>query len=91
MIFPSNSNRDFFYSNSSATVEKGDHIRFQDIRLAYQFHGKPEQPVFRNLQLYCYINNIGVLWKAAKSRIDPVTNGYLPLPRTYSFGLSTNF
>src|SRR5690606_14943196 len=37
MIYPAAATRDEFYSNSSVLVERGDHIRLQDISLSYQF------------------------------------------------------
>jgi TonB-dependent starch-binding outer membrane protein SusC len=85
-IYPNPSvNRDNFYSSSSVLVEKGDHIRLQDIAVSYTFK-KPQ------LKIYAYINNIGIIWKANRSGLDPdYPAGGFPLPATYSFGFKTTF
>lgn len=67
-----NSFRDAFYLNSEVLIEKGDHIRLQDIRLAYSFQESGlAGGIFRNLSLYSYVNNLGILWKATKDELDP--------------------
>ncbi|MDR7131663.1 TonB-linked SusC/RagA family outer membrane protein [Algoriphagus sp. 4150] len=83
--------RSAFDRISSRRVRKGDHIRLQDVRLAYTFdkNNFPGLP-FQNIQLYSYIDNIGLIWKAAKDVIDPDFRNF-QVPRTYSFGLSINF
>ncbi|AYL95299.1 SusC/RagA family TonB-linked outer membrane protein [Mucilaginibacter celer] len=75
--------REHFYTYSSALVEKGDHIRLQDIQLGYQW-GK--------IFIYGYADNVAMIWKATKSGYDPdyVVSGYLP-PRTVSLGLRSRF
>jgi TonB-linked SusC/RagA family outer membrane protein len=95
LVYPlSSSIRDLFYNGSDVLVEKGDHIRFQDIRIVYSFIKKTGSKMpFEKIDLYAYINNLGILWKANKYKIDPdviPTNGsYLsfPNPTTYSVGL----
>ena len=53
-----------FYLSSGALVEKGDHIRFQDIRLAYSWNAQKSSLLGLNgLETYLYINNLGILWK----------------------------
>jgi hypothetical protein len=34
-VYPSNTSRNNFYQYSEALIEKGDHIRLQDLRLGY--------------------------------------------------------
>ena len=94
-IYPiTTTNRDAFYNSSAVLVEKGDHIRLQDISFSYVFSDnqlKQHFP-FRSLQLYNYINNIGILWKANKAGLDPdYYAGGFPLPLTVSFGLKATF
>lgn len=88
-----NSSRDFIYSLSSVLVEKGDHIRFQDINLSYRFEriANPRMP-FSAIAIYGYINNLGILWRANKLNIDPdfVFQPYPP-GKTYSLGISVRF
>lgn len=80
-----NSNRQAIYAFSEVTVERGDHIRFQDIRLAYLFdrstlHWLP----FRSAEFYSYANNLGILWKKTDASIDP---DFQNLPPATSFAL----
>lgn len=88
-IYPSDGSRDYFYQFSSATIEKGDHIRLQDIMLGYdltrtKFPGIP----FESIRLYAYANNIAILWRANSKGLDPdFPAGGIPLPRTFSLGL----
>lgn len=86
-----NYNRDAFYQYSSALVEKGDHIRLQDINLTYtldkQFFQK--LPVSK-IHLYAYVNNLGILWKATKVNIDPDYPTMKPM-RSMAFGVKVDF
>ncbi|GAB3654927.1 SusC/RagA family TonB-linked outer membrane protein [Echinicola sediminis] len=68
----SNSSRNYFYQFSEPLVEKGDHIRLQDIRLGYRLDkGKYPSLPFRTAELYTYINNVGMIWKASDDPLDP--------------------
>jgi TonB-linked SusC/RagA family outer membrane protein len=90
--------RDKFYNGSSATVLKGDHIRLQDISLGYDFDASNWKSIpLKQIQLYLYANNLGILWKANKDGLDPdlipgpgerLVN---PLPKSFSFGLKASF
>lgn len=86
-VYPANSNRDIFYLRSEPLVERGDNIRFQDIQLSYELNnvgiGKMS---FRQLQVYSYLNNIGMLWTANKLNLDP-DYPTMPLPRTIALGV----
>lgn len=93
MLYPNtNTNRDYFYNTSAVLVEKGDHIRLQDISIQYPLPGMNEKKGIKNLLLYAYISNIGIIWRANKKGIDPdyFTAGY-PLPRSYALGIRTTF
>lgn len=88
--YPANSARDAFYNNSTLTVEKGAHIRLQDIRLAYEFSKSSKH--FEKLSIYSYMNNLGILWKANKANLDPdYYSGGFPLPFTVSLGCNLTF
>jgi TonB-linked SusC/RagA family outer membrane protein len=76
--------RDLFYRYASDLVEKGDHVRLQDARLAWTF---PKA----KLQLYVYAANLGILWRANPSHTDPDVPGSYPAPRTVAGGLRLNF
>lgn len=86
--FPTNDNRDLFYQNSEINVIKGDHIRFQEINLSYTIRNR--NWIIKNPRVYANVNNLGIIWRANKLKIDPEASDY-PQPRTYSFGLSANF
>lgn len=80
-----------FYQSSAANVERGDHIRLQDIRLAYSWKGSSDtRSPFSNLETYLYVNNLGVLWKASDRVRDP---DFLISPnlRSMSLGLRATF
>ncbi len=85
--------RDYVYNSSSVLVEKADHIRLQDINLSYRFErSKSHWLPFKGVSVYAYINNLGILWRANKNKIDPdyVFQPYPP-SKTYSLGLSVQF
>lgn len=93
MIYPPNSDRDIVYAYSEALVEKADHIRLQDIQLGYTISKKtvkrlPVQSVTFNL----YFNNIGLIWKATDSTLDPeFLKTTFRTPFMGAFGLQVNF
>ncbi|WP_316789712.1 SusC/RagA family TonB-linked outer membrane protein [Pedobacter frigoris] len=90
--------RDRFYNGSAATVYKGDHIRLQDISLSYYFDTFSWRSIpLKQIQLYLYANNLGLLWKANDAGLDPdliagqgerLVN---PFPKSFSFGLKVDF
>lgn len=69
MSYPGNNNRDNFYMYSEANVERGDVIRLQQLRLDYQW--KLNTSKINAVRLGINVNNLGVLWKAAKGDRDP--------------------
>lgn len=96
IVYPGNNNRNEFYSYSSVLVERADHIRLQDLRLSYQFKGFGSQKN-TSLELYGYLNNLGILWRANKKGIDPDTNDInasgenIPAMRTITLGLRLHY
>ena len=81
--------RDFVYTFSDALIAKGDHIRFQDINVGYDFSKERYRWLpFQKASIYGYINNIGILWQANNYGIDP-DFVFMPYPpsRTYAIGL----
>ena len=90
--YPQFNNRETFYSQSDVLVERGDHIRIQDISLSYDIRNPVLKSMkIESLQLYVYANNIGLVWKANKSGIDPDNQSGYPVPRTYSIGMRVGF
>ncbi len=90
---PVNSSREAFYNFSSSLVEKGDHIRFQDITVSYDIPEKIKKKIgVKNLQFYSYVNNIGILWRANKKQLDPdLYDTNLPIPFSIAFGIKSTF
>lgn len=92
MVYPAVPARDEFYQYSSVLIEKGDHIRLNDIRIGWDLPMKS----FRRLPItacrfYAYANNIGILWRANKAGIDPDAVTGLRSPRTYALGMQIDF
>lgn len=98
LAYPANPQRSRFYQYSQVLIDRGDHIRLQDIQLSYDFNKTsiPGLP-FQHVQIYCYANNIGIIWKKNNYGIDPDTNGSdlstvdYPEPKTISVGAKINF
>ncbi len=91
MTYPANSNRDRFYQNSDATVIKGDIIKLQDIKLNYEFRPiKVGSTTIKQLNLFFYATNLGVVWRANKDKIDPDAPGGYSVPKMYAIGIHTS-
>jgi TonB-linked SusC/RagA family outer membrane protein len=90
--FPGNNSRDQFYANSEALIEKGDHVRLQDIRISFDLPKKSfaKLPV-QAIRFYLYANNIGILWRANHKGIDPDYVNGIPNPRTLALGCKLEF
>lgn len=88
-----NANRDNFYTYADILVQKGDHIRLQDINLSYVLNLNPARSGISKLTLFSYLNNLGIIWKAAEGNIDPDYNAFsgTPPPRTVAFGIKALF
>lgn len=85
-LYPGVASRDRFYLSSEEMATRGDHLRLQYINLSYDWPVRVNHAI-KSLQLYCNINNVGLLWKANKYGLDP-ENYKQPAPaRNYSFGL----
>ncbi|MGA6118304.1 SusC/RagA family TonB-linked outer membrane protein [Sphingobacterium anhuiense] len=81
--------RDQFYGSSSARVISGDHIRLDDIRLDYRIPQTGR--VLRSLQVYCTMNNLGIIWRANKFGFDPESMLQPPAPRSITLGFNASF
>jgi TonB-linked SusC/RagA family outer membrane protein len=91
LVYPANSSRNDFYQYSEVLVERGDHLRLQDIRLEYMVPSKRRQ-----IQVYAYLSNLGIIWRANRYKLDPdifhLSNSHdLPRPFSCTFGIQTNF
>lgn len=83
--------RNNFYRGASALVEKGDHIRFQDIRFGYTWSKEEHAGLpFRRIEFFTYLNNLGMLWKATDLDLDPDDPTMTP-QRSAALGLRIEF
>ena len=86
-----NTNQDRLYTYSSALVDKGDHIRLQDINIGYSLNRRDNQKLpFSVIRFYVYGNNLGLLWTANKHGLDPDYTVIKPV-KTISAGLKADF
>lgn len=87
-VYPAVPARDNFYRYSEVLVEKGDHVRFEDVDFGYSFRGSRG---IKAIRVFAHISDLGVLWKANKSGIDPYYHNR-PLQRpSFSFGTNLTF
>lgn len=82
------SNANTFYQKTEVLMEKGDHVRLENVRVSYQTKWLPLK--VRNLGLYAQATNLGVIWKANKLGLDPQVEGGIPIPMTFALGLNVN-
>jgi hypothetical protein len=82
MVYPSITARDNFYNNSEATVEKGDVIRVQDIRLGFEY---------KKINTWLQVNNAGILWRANHLGLDPEYGSLIPPRASFSAGCKITF
>lgn len=79
------------YPLSNILIEKGDHIRLQDVRINYAFNNiRLQNKLINNINCYIYINNIGILWKSSKYNPDTY-NALQPSPFQLSVSGGVNF
>jgi hypothetical protein len=83
MRYPNPAGRDLFYSTTTIHAEKADHIRLQDVRVAYN--------ITRAWQCYMYATNLGLLWKATHTQTDPDFLLEPPAARSITIGMKLNF
>ncbi|KQN35819.1 hypothetical protein ASE92_06640 [Pedobacter sp. Leaf41] len=91
MIYPADGMRDLFYTQSEVTVEKGDHIRLEDLYLSYQW--KPAHLKFlKQATFYLYTNQLNfILWRANKLGIDPDAVYQVRNRASFAAGIKANF
>jgi len=94
IAYPYDPNRDAFYENSDVLIERGDHVRLQDLQLSYELNrsARPKLPV-QAIRFYLYANNLGIIWKANHAGIDPdyIQSLSVPAPRTLALGIKLDY
>jgi TonB-linked SusC/RagA family outer membrane protein len=92
MAYPASSTRDEFYQYAEVNVEKGDHVRLRDLRIGYELPmGLHKKSPVRSWRFYLYVNNIGILWRANHSHLDPDNVTGYPTPRSFALGTTIEF
>lgn len=91
MVYPSVSWRDNFYHYADINVERGDHIRLNDIYVSYEY--TPAKTVsLKSIQFYLYTSQLNLLlWKANQAGLDPEILYNVKPPISLSVGLRINF
>ncbi len=90
--YPVNIQRDRFYDFAEILVEKGDHVRLEDIRLDYNLLSSlPKTSLIKKIQCSLYANNLGVLWTANKKGIDPYFQQSPRIGKSIALGLTADF
>lgn len=91
--YPNNASRDAFYQNSEILIERGDHVRLEDIRFGYML-GKPmlSKTPFQQVKLLIYLSSLNaIIWKANDKDIDPnFVSGPFP-GRNIAIGVNLGF
>ncbi|UZD21812.1 SusC/RagA family TonB-linked outer membrane protein [Algoriphagus halophytocola] len=84
--------QDTFYRVSSELVERGDHIRLQDVRFGYLLPNSSSGFLsgIQRAELYMYANNLGLIWKANDSGLDP-DFGWSTPRKSIALGLQLEF
>lgn len=93
IAYPPSEFRDYAYIFSDILVDKADHIRLQDVQVGYTLRRKPSKKLpFESITFNLYLNNIGILWKATDSPLDPdYLNDFYRRPLTSAFGVQVKF
>jgi TonB-linked SusC/RagA family outer membrane protein len=92
LIYTLDEYRSMFYKYSQSLVEPAGHIRFQDLWIGYDIKQKNlGKYAFREMQLYAYANNLGILWRANNKDIDPDFVYSIPSRASYSLGVKCTF
>lgn len=80
-----NLQKERLYLNSEILIEPSDHIRFQDINLAYSI---PMMGGGNRIKVFCTMDNVGIVWRKTRSGIDPdYPNAMYPRTRNMAIGV----
>ncbi|KKX47071.1 hypothetical protein [Sphingobacterium sp. IITKGP-BTPF85] len=71
-------------------MQRGDHIRLQDVQASYRIKAKGNSWL-GEMKVFAYANNLGVLWKASDTVLDPDFLRETPPPFSLALGLSIGF
>lgn len=90
LIYPSDTFRDTFFQFSQDLVERGDHVRLQDIKFSYQMSiSNLKNTPFKKAVFFTYAQNLGILWRKNAINIDP-DYGSSIIPQPFSISVGVN-
>lgn len=91
--FDASGRRDQVYTQSEVMVEKGNHLRWNDVNISYTLDQQRNSSLpVRSLKLFVYARNLGILWRANSRGLDPdYPHASYPSSLSYSIGLNINF
>jgi len=90
-VYPVNSARDGLYNNSTVQIIKADNLRLDYINLGYKFNAKLLKTGLNNIECYAGLQNLGILWKASKVKIDPDYLNKISPSKYVLFGIRGGF
>ncbi|GGH12054.1 SusC/RagA family TonB-linked outer membrane protein [Sphingobacterium alkalisoli] len=80
--YPASENRDIFYANSEHNIERGDHIRIQDLGIDFSLPLSKSSKLSQ-LKIGIACRNLGIIWSRSGSGLDPDYLG-MPARRQYT-------
>lgn len=92
-VVDNSENRDMVYLYSQNLVEKGSHIRFQDINVSYSMRRiLGAKSIIKQLRIFGNVNNVGIIWRANDKKLDPDYPSLSYLPRwSWTIGINASF
>lgn len=76
------------YQQSMALIEPADIVRLDNVQLAYNWNSR----WFKRLRVYGQCDNIGIIWRANKLKLDPdYINAFYPPSRLFTCGIQIDY
>lgn len=91
--YPVSSARDAFYANSTATVQRADHLRLEYVSLSWALNRSSFKKLpFQSLDVHLVANDLNcILWKKNNLGLDPDYAYMLKPSPSFSLGIKTFF
>ncbi|WP_316848924.1 SusC/RagA family TonB-linked outer membrane protein [Pedobacter agri] len=90
-IYPLNASRDAFYALAEPNVLSADNLRLEYVNFNWLVNTVKWKFPFRNLEFFLNASNLGVLWKAEQSVLDPDFPNQILTPKSYTLGVRGTF
>lgn len=87
-----NTRRDQAYQFSKVLIENASSVRLQNIQLTYNLSPSRVRSMgLKNISIHSYAQNLGVIWKATKTEVDPDARAIYPKPLQIIIGVQAKF